>query len=373
MKSIVPAGYLLVSALILSLATAPTVVGQSSATGASATTYQLLLFTGTAGYRHDSIPTAVTVITELGKGTVRPAGADAASLRVRWQTTHTDDGALFDQAGYLDRFHAVAFVHTTDKDPPEVGSPFSTTGAENFARYIQNGGNFVGIHSAANVLYGYPWYGRLVGSFFDHHAPLQPARVRPVGQNASFTTVLGDGYSLAAEEIYSFRSDPRLLPSRATVFLTPVNGTYNESATTLPPQGDPHPLGWYREGNLLGDTSDGGIPSSAGVKGGAQEFRSGGAGRSWYTSLGHTNQTWNEATFQAHILGGIDWALAMTSPNARVTEAEATSASSGASASTSVSAGGSTATSRPNSATQLLRSRSSLSVLGLLSAGMLAL
>lgn len=32
-------------------------------------------------------------------------------------------------------------------------------------------------------------------------------------------------------------------------------------------------------------------------------------GRMWYTSLGHTIEIWQDATFLAHIKGGIDWVL----------------------------------------------------------------
>lgn len=37
-------------------------------------------------------------------------------------------------------------------------------------------------------------------------------------------------------------------------------------------------------------------------------------GRMWYTSLGHTIDIWRDATFQAHIKGGIDWVLETETP-----------------------------------------------------------
>ena len=36
-------------------------------------------------------------------------------------------------------------------------------------RFIQAGGGFVGIHSAADTEYHWGWYGRLVGGYFSDH------------------------------------------------------------------------------------------------------------------------------------------------------------------------------------------------------------
>ena len=33
-----------------------------------------------------------------------------------------------------------------------------------------------------------------------------------------------------------------------------------------------------------------------------------GHGRAWYTALGHTEASWSEQRFLAHILGGVQWA-----------------------------------------------------------------
>src|SRR3546814_7921985 len=38
-----------------------------------------------------------------------------------------------------------------------------------FERYIRAGGGYVGVHAAADGGYTWPWYGRLVGAYFDHH------------------------------------------------------------------------------------------------------------------------------------------------------------------------------------------------------------
>jgi hypothetical protein len=47
-----------------------------------------------------------------------------------------------------------------------------------FERYIRAGGGFVGIHSASDTEYHWPWYGRLIGTWFASHPQIQPATIR---------------------------------------------------------------------------------------------------------------------------------------------------------------------------------------------------
>ena len=343
------------SFLFLSLFAQPTSTAHIAARQLVVTTQdpKLLLFTATAGFRHDSIPTAIETITGLGNGSLLTANSPStAGPQQRWTTIHTEDSTLFTNASYLSQFAAVAFVHTTDIDPPDKGTVLSSDGAANLGQYILDGGNFVGIHSAANTLYDYPFYGRLVGAFFDYHAQAQPIVSRflqhfpsSTGMNQkgdvadsnsivqsvqaltldtpATSTFPSPSYTIPLEELYNFRSNPRLLPSNTTrVLLTPAASNALLTSPN-PAQGSPHPLAWMREGNLLGEppasasdgtvtSSDGGgsIPASSSLFGGDAMFRGGGAGRSFYTSLGHDNATWADDAFRVHIAGGIRWALA---------------------------------------------------------------
>ena len=38
-----------------------------------------------------------------------------------------------------------------------------------FERFIRSGHGYVGIHSAADTEYTWPWYGKLVGAYFRNH------------------------------------------------------------------------------------------------------------------------------------------------------------------------------------------------------------
>ncbi|KAG9083353.1 hypothetical protein FRC06_004578, partial [Ceratobasidium sp. 370] len=57
-------------------------------------------------------------------------------------------------------------------------------------------------------------------------------------------------------------------------------------------QGTPHPIAWIQEYEA------GGVASSDGA---------GVVGRSFYSSLGHLNQTWQNPVFMKHVLGGLTW------------------------------------------------------------------
>ncbi len=185
-------------------------------------------------------------------------------------------------------------------------------GLRNFARYIQQGGGYFGIHSASATLFGAPFYGRLVGAFFDYHPQIQNVTVKAVNSGHPSTSKWPSAGLSIYEEMYNFRSDPRNLPSPANVLVTNAS-TYQDPGVNQ--QGfrngtngpSPHPLAWWREGRLLDTNSN----TDASVRGGGganiQVF--GGQGRVWYTSLGHDNSTWADDMFRGHVAGGIGWVL----------------------------------------------------------------
>ena len=111
--------------------------------------FQVLVFTKTTGFRHDSIPDGVKAIQQLGRE--RGFGVDA-----------TSDAGRFTSLG---RYEAVVFLSTT-------GTPIARAGQQRaFERYIRDGGGFVGVHAASDTRGRWPWYERLVGARFKRHDP----------------------------------------------------------------------------------------------------------------------------------------------------------------------------------------------------------
>lgn len=216
-------------------------------------TPKILLFSKTVEYRHGAIPTAIAAIEELGTAN-------------GFEIDQTEDAENFN-ASMLAQYDAVVFVMTS-------GNILNSTQQTAFEEYIQNGGGYVGIHSASDTEYDWPWYGDLMGAFFANHPQIQMATIN-VEENTHPSTTHLDTTWARNDEWYNFRRNPR---SSVNVLLTLDESSY--SGGTM---GD-HPIAWYHE-------FDG--------------------GRAWYTGGGHTPASYAEDDFIQHILGGIQYAAGM--------------------------------------------------------------
>ena len=218
----------------------------------------MLAFTKTAAFRHDSIPAAVRAVRELGAA--NGIAVDA-----------TEDGSAFTDA-QLARYDAVIFLLTT-------GDVLDGVQQAAFERYMRGGGGYVGVHSAADTEYDWPWYGELVGTYFRNHPPVQRAAIDVLAREAS-TARLPRRW-VRTDEWYSFKSSPT---TRVRVLARLDESSYDPGGSAM---GADHPIAWAH-----------------GV----------GKGRSWYTGGGHTPEAYAEPLFRAHLLGGILNAAGYTGP-----------------------------------------------------------
>jgi cytochrome c len=226
--------------------------GGPTGTGSAPTAgFAVLVFTRTAGFRHDSIPAGLSAIEQL-------AGLSGFTMDA------TEDPTQF-QASILSRYAAVVWLSTT-------GDVLDAEQQAAFEEYIQGGGGYVGVHAAADTEYDWPWYGGLVGAYFASHPAVQPATVRIADPDHPSTSGLPPLWT-RSDEWYDFRTNPR--PS-VHVLATVDESTYGGGA-----MGADHPIAWCHE-------YDG--------------------GRAWYTGLGHTAESYGEDAFLGHLLGGIRYA-----------------------------------------------------------------
>ena len=215
---------------------------------------RILVFSKTAGYRHSSIPNGIAAIRKLGQE--NGFAVDA-----------TEDAGAFTQKN-LARYRAVVFLSTT-------GDVLDAAQQDDFERYMQAGGGYVGVHSATDTEYEWPWYGRLAGAYFNGH-PNNP-NVRKGSYRVLDTTHVSTkglpGRFEREDEFYNFKSiDPTIH------VLVEIDETSYEGGTN----GDHHPMSWYHD-------FDG--------------------GRAWYTNMGHTEATYTEPLFLQHLLGGLRYAM----------------------------------------------------------------
>lgn len=215
---------------------------------------RLLVFSKTAAFRHDSIPAAIAALRALGQ-------AHSVALDV------TEDAAVF-TPGNLSRYAAVIFLLTT-------GTVLDDTQASALEEYIHAGGGYVGIHSASDTEYNWPWYGHLVGAYFDRvhgHSGIVPATVHVMDAATPSTSLLPSTW-VRTDEWYNFATNP---VGSVHVLLTVDESTYQGGF-----MGVFHPIAWEH-------TYDG--------------------GRAWYTAMGHTAHSYAEPLFLAHLWGGIVYA-----------------------------------------------------------------
>lgn len=212
---------------------------------------RILLFTKTAGFTHGSIPTAINAITNA---------AEQAGFLV----DQSNDASLFN-ATDLANYDAVVFLLTS-------GNVLNDSQQAAFETFIQAGNGYAGVHSASDTEYQWPWYGGLVGAYFNGHPSIQQANVLVEDFSHPSTTGLNPTW-VRTDEWYNFDINPR---GTVNVLATVDESTYNGGN-----MGADHPIAWYHE-------YDG--------------------GRSWYTAGGHTNNSYGDPDFIAHILGGITYA-----------------------------------------------------------------
>ena len=134
-----------------------------------------------------------------------------------------------------------------------------------FQNYMDNGGNFFGIHSAADTEYDWSWYGDLVGAYFNGHPEIQQAEI--IVKMPDHITV--EHLPLKWErtdEWYNYKDINKGL----NVLLS-----LNEDSYEGGQNGDFHPIAWY------------------------QNYIAG--GKSIYTGLGHTAESYSEPDFLEHL------------------------------------------------------------------------
>jgi type 1 glutamine amidotransferase len=218
----------------------------------------VLVFSKTMGYRHNSISSGLKMMSELAQ-------------ERNWILTATENADLFTPE-FLKTFDVVVFLNPTQDVLNEQQQ-------QNFEAFMSAGKGFVGIHAAADCEYDWPWYGQLNGAFFKTHPAAQTATV--IFENTdhpSMAPFKGMTTYRTFDEWYSFKENPR---AKVHV-LARLDETSLDEKTMKDDKwkmGD-HPLIWYQE---MGNT------------------------RSFYTVFGHTPEAFQDPKIIEHIGCAVDW------------------------------------------------------------------
>jgi cytochrome c len=213
--------------------------------------YKVLVFTKTDGPRRPSITDGVQAIRQLAQNN-------------GFQVTSTQDSSAFTTENLAD-FRAVVFLNT-------VGNVLNPAQESAFESYIRAGGGWVGVHAAAETEPDWPSYQELVGSKVNGKTGVSSGNIQVADRAHPSTESVPRTLSLT-EEWYNF--------SRNVRGSDHVLATVDERSFAGGTMGFDHPISWCQD--HVG-------------------------GRSWYTGLGHSIETYRNNPFRKHLLGGIQWA-----------------------------------------------------------------
>ena len=232
---------------------------------------RVLVIGETKGFEHDSVSAAMAAIYNMGK---------QSGL---WETTLRTDTELLTKkkldrnAKNLDDFDAIVFASTTGEiltDPAQRADLISAIHDE--------GKGFVGIHAALDTNYTWPEYGEMIGGWFDQHpwmtfdAPIiNEAPDSPIVKQFPKTFIKHD-------EIYQPKDWSR---DKVNVLLSldPTKLDYNNPRVHRTDHD--FAVAWTKMY---------------------------GKGRVFYSTLGHTTESWDDPDIRTMYFEAIKWALGLT-------------------------------------------------------------
>ncbi|GAB4518454.1 MAG: hypothetical protein OHK0046_26080 [Anaerolineae bacterium] len=220
----------------------------------------ILIFSKTVGFRHDSIPAGIARIQQI-------------ALDQGWTTTATENASFF-TTDNLNDFDLVIFLNTR-------GDVFNATQQTAFQQYIENGGGLYGIHAALVTEFNPRWqfYYDLMGTLFNTqiYEVVQPGSLIVEEPEHPAAANLPNPWS-HTDEWYNYDRDPRPYVDGVVLALDPDSV---DPQTLVGNTGSQHPVAWYNE--------------YAG-------------GRAFYTSFGHPSAAYGEPLFIDHMTGAMKWA-----------------------------------------------------------------
>jgi type 1 glutamine amidotransferase len=139
---------------------------------------------------------------------------------------------------------------------------------------MKAGKGYVGVHSASDTEYDWSYYGKLVGAYYRGHPEIQKGSYKVEDRTHPATAQLPSDWA-RTDEHYSFRTNPR---KKVRVLVSLDEKSYDVGKYKM---GD-HPIVWCQD-----------------LEGG---------GRSFYTALGHTRESYADPVFRQHLGAAIVWA-----------------------------------------------------------------
>ncbi|GAB3511570.1 hypothetical protein GCM10027341_51240 [Spirosoma knui] len=228
----------------------------------------ILVFSKTTAFRHgESIDASKPVFQTMAR-------------RNNWFVYETEEGGVFNPE-QLRQFEAVIFNNST-------GRVLNDEQQQALSQYVEAGGSLVGIHGAGDNSHHWPWYEtNLLGTQFSHH-PINPHLQKTDVQvekdaDSTLTHDLPPSW-MHEDEWYVFLGQPKGVNIVSYINGDKIipNGNMLWIKNKNFGMGKYHPVAWYR---------------------------SVGEGKTFYTSMGHSKEVWQDAHFVRLVENALHWSI----------------------------------------------------------------
>jgi uncharacterized protein len=256
---------------------------------------RLLLVTDSGGFVHDSVGLSEQILKKLGpdhgfevecyRYTRDPNSPEfakyAALFREKTGVTVDKENCGRVNAETLKKFDCVLFFTT--------GNPLNPQEVKDLAAWVKAGGAVAGVHCGSDTLYpdnlkghkGGPWnaaYGDLIGAYFISHPWHQKIKLKVEDPEHAAGKSFKNGDEIT-DEIYQFSPEP-YSRRKLHIILSVDNSSIDVSKGER--KDNDYAISWCQDIDK---------------------------GRSFYTSLGHHKEVWNDKRYQEHLFGGLNWAV----------------------------------------------------------------
>ncbi len=232
----------------------------------------VLVIAQTKGFEHDSVSAAMATIYALGQ----ESGLWDTMLRT--DTELLTKKQLDRNAKNLDYFDAVVFASTTSELDMDASQK------QDLLSFVkEDGKGFVGIHAALDTNYNWPEYGEMIGGYFDQHPWMT--------FNAPILT--------EAPDFPAVRHFPKAFTKYDEIYQPK---TWARSNVNVLLSLDPSKLDYANNPRIHREDHDFPVAWS----------KMYGKGRVFYSTLGHTEEAWQDPDIRKMYFEAIKWSLGMT-------------------------------------------------------------
>jgi uncharacterized protein len=233
----------------------------------------VLVIGQTKGFEHDSISAAMAAIYNMGK----ESGLWDTEMRTDAELLTKKD--LGRNSKNLNYFDLLIFTSTTGELDMDANQK------QDMLSFIkEDGKGFVGVHAALDTNYTWPEYGEMIGGWFDQH-PWMTFNAPILNEDPDFPAVRHFPKAFVKfDEIYQPKAWSR---DKVNVLLSldPTKLDYDAKNTRIHRTDHDFPVAWSKMY---------------------------GKGRVFYSTLGHTEEAWDDPDIRKMYFEAIKWALGLT-------------------------------------------------------------